>query len=117
MVGLYGGKQMTLEEIQNIDKSNCPHFSVFARDKTPLVGKKIFMRDILNRTVLVTDFRIIKSKHRTDGECLQLQIYVDNEVYVLFTGSAVLISEIRAFQDKIPFYTSITQADKYFSFA
>lgn len=108
---------MTLEEIQKIDKENCPHFSVFARDKMPLVGKKIYLRDILDKTVLVTDYRIIKSKHRADSECLQLQVYVDNEVFVLFTGSAVLINEIRESAERIPFYASITKADKYFSFA
>ena len=108
---------MTLEEIQKIDKENCPHFSVFARDKMPLVGDKIYIRDILDRTVLITDYRIINSKQRTDTECLQLQIYVDDKVYILFTGSAVLINEIRQVSDRIPFYASITKADKYFSFA
>ena len=108
---------MTLEEIEKFAKTDRPRFSVFARDKMPLVGQKIFIRDILDREVLITDYRIIKSKHRTDGECLQLQLYMDGAAYVLFTGSAVLINEIRESADKLPFYASITKADKYFSFA
>ena len=107
---------MTIDEILKINKNDAPHFSVFARDKMPLVGQKIHVQDILDKEILITDFRIIQSKHRPGGNCLQLQLYFNDTVYVLFTGSNVLINEIRESAEYIPFYTRITKADKYFSF-
>lgn len=108
---------MTIEEIEKINVSSCVRFSTFARDQVPLVGKKVRIGDILDQEVLVTDYRIFKSKHRADGECLELQIVHNGTVYVLFTGSSVLINEIRSASDKLPFFANITKADRYFSFA
>ena len=107
---------MTIDEIKKLQNAEMPRFAVFAHDKLPLVGEKKRMGEILNRDLVVTDFRIMRSKHNDGDECLQIQVLLDNDVFVVFTGSRVLIDQIRAATGKIPFRTQITRVDKYFSF-
>ncbi|MBR1380837.1 MAG: hypothetical protein IJ560_04635 [Alphaproteobacteria bacterium] len=107
---------MTIDEIKKLKNAELPRFSVFARDKLPLVGEKKRMGEILNRDLIVADFRIMRSKHNDGDECLQIQVVLDDQVYVVFTGSRVLIDQIRSVTTQIPFCTQITRVDKYFSF-
>lgn len=107
---------MTIDEIKRLKDAELPRFSVFAHDKLPLVGDKKRLGEILNRDIVITDFRVFKSKHQDSGECLQIQFLMDNNVFVLFSGSIVLISQIRDAAGQIPFRTQITKIDKYYSF-
>lgn len=108
---------MTIEEIQKLDKSGCPKFSVFAKDKLPMPGEKKFMNDLLNREITITDFRITNSKKRNGTDCLQIQFLLDNNVCVVFTGSSVLIDQIQSAREQIPFRATIVKIDKYYSFS
>lgn len=108
---------MIITDIQKIQADTCPSFAEFAKDKLPMPGDKKRLGDILNREIIVTDFRITNSKKREGDKCLQIQFLMDSNVYVLFTGSAVLIDQIQTVQDKIPFKTVIVKVDKYFSFS
>lgn len=107
---------MTIDEIKKLKIEELPKFSVFAHDKLPLVGEKVRLGEVLDQEIVVTDFRIIKSKHREGGECLQLQIRWGERVCVLFSGSVVLIHQVQFAADKMPFSATITKVDKYFSF-
>ncbi|MBD5400163.1 hypothetical protein HDR61_00220 [bacterium] len=108
---------MTIDDIRQIDTDNCPKFSVFARDKLPMPGDKKFMNDILNREIMVTDFRISGSKKRNGTDCLQIQFLMDDHVCVVFTGSSVLIDQIQSAKDNIPFRATIVKIDRYYSFS
>ena len=108
---------MTLDEIKKLQITTCPHFSSFAHDKLPMPGKKKRLDEILNQEIMVTDFRITKSKKQDGGECLQLQFVLDDEVYVAFTGSVVLIDQIQSAEGNIPFVGTIVKIDKYYSFS
>lgn len=108
---------MTLEEIAKIQSDKCPKFSVFARDKLPLPGIKRRLDDILNQEIIVTDFRITKSKKHDKSECLQIQFALGPDVYIVFTGSIVLINQIQSAKDNIPFKATIVKIDKYYSFS
>lgn len=108
---------MTMDDIKKLDKTKCPKFSVFARDKLPMPGDKKFMNDILNREITVTDFRISGSKKRNGTDCLQLQFLLGDNICVVFTGSSVLIDQIQSVKDNIPFLTTIVKIDKYYSFS
>lgn len=116
---LWGNKRekMNLAEIQKIQASLCPAFSDFAKDKLPMPGDKKRLGEILNKEILVTDFRVTKSKQRDGEKCLQMQFVMNSNVYVLFTGSSVLIDQIQSAKDKIPFKTAVVKVDKYFSFS
>ena len=108
---------MTLDEINNLKNLDCPRFSVFARDKLPLPGKKKRLDEILNREIIITDFRITKSKKRDGTDCLQLQFVIDGEACVAFTGSSVLSDQIQAVKSNIPFRGTIVKIDRYYSFS
>lgn len=110
---------MTLDEIQALNKNGCPKFSAFAKEQLPMPGDKKFLNEVLNREILVTDFRIKESKRRQGTKCLQLQFLLDDKVCVAFTGSSVLIDQVNTAYEKgvIPFQTTIVKVDKYFSFS
>ena len=111
------GNAMTPAQVLNLDKTKFPAFAVFARGKLPLPGVKMRLDQILNREILVTDFRIMKSKHHPGQECLQFQYLLDSQVCVSFTGSGVLMDQISSVGDNIPFNTTVVKIDRYYSFS
>ena len=108
---------MTLEEIEKIKDDDCPKFSVFAKDQMPMPGTKKRLDEIVNREIKILDYRIRRSTQKDGTECLQLQFLLDNEVYVLFTGSNVLTKQIKEFSNKIPFVTTVVRVDRYYTFS
>lgn len=61
------------------------------------VGDKIKMWDVLNQEIIVHQYRIDESKFKdsNSGKCLSLQIEINNQNRVLFTGSKVLTAMIQ----------------------
>ena len=108
---------MTLDEIRALNVASCDKFSNFAKDKLPMPGKKRRLDEILNREILVTDFRITKSKRKEGTDCLQIQFVLDDDVFVVFTGSSVLSDQIQSARDNIPFRGTVVKIDKYYSFS
>ncbi len=108
---------MILADITKIDVGQCHTFADFARDKLPMPGEKKRLDEILNKEILIVDYRITKSKKRQDGKCLQLQFVMNGQVCVLFTGSAVLIDQMQSVNEKIPFRTTVVKIDRYYSFS
>ena len=108
---------MTLDEIKGLDKESCPRFSTFAKNQLPMPGNKKRLDDILNREITVVDYRIRKSTKRDGTECLQIQFLLDNEVCVVFTGSSVLLNQIKEAKDNIPFPGTVVKLDRYYSFS
>lgn len=60
------------------------------------VGDKIRMWDVLNRPIIVHEFKIDESKFKDSNsrQCLSLQIELNGQKRLLFTGSKVLTSMI-----------------------
>ncbi|MBO4683180.1 MAG: hypothetical protein J5611_01205 [Alphaproteobacteria bacterium] len=108
---------MTIEEIMKLKQEDCPRFSVFARDKLPMPGVKKRLDEILNHEITVTDFRITKSKRQENAECLQIQFLLGADICVAFTGSVVLLDQIKSVKNNIPFKTTLVKIDKYYSFS
>ena len=108
---------MTIDEIKHLNVNNLESFSDFAHDKLPMPGTKKRLDEVLNQIISIVDFRITKSNKRENTECLQIQFVHNGEVCVLFTGSVVLIDQIQAVKEKLPFKTTIVKIDKYFSFS
>lgn len=108
---------MTLDEIKQLDRKDCPKFAVFAKNQIPMPGNKKHLDDIVNREITVVDFRIRKSNKRDGTECLQMQFLLGDEVCVLFTGSSVLINQIQEAKEQMPFNGTIVKIDRYYSFS
>lgn len=83
-------------------------------------GDKIKMAKILNREIIVHDFKIEDSKvfqDRGTGKCLHLQISINNEKYIIFTSSRGLLDAIQQIpRVGLPFTTTIVQEGERFKF-
>lgn len=93
-------------------------FSDFAEEEQPLEGGKLRLDDLVNREVLVTGHKIRSSKYKDkgSGKCLTLQVEVDGETHIAFTGSSVLIDQLERYRDQIPFLATIKKIDRYYTF-
>jgi hypothetical protein len=85
-------------------------------------GTKIKMVKILNREVIVHDFKIEESKvpafkEKGSSRCLHLQVSLDSEMHIIFTSSAGLIETIQLVpRDKFPFTTTIIEENDRYKF-
>lgn len=83
-------------------------------------GDKIKMSKILNREIVVHDFKLEESKvfkDRGSGKCLHLQISFQNEKHIVFTGASGLIGMIEQVpKEGFPFTTTIIQEGERFLF-
>lgn len=77
-------------------------------------GKKKRIDDVLNIELLIIAYRLGKSKF-SDGDYLSLQIEIDGEKFIIFTGSTVLADQIEKYSDKMPFLARIVKIDRYYS--
>jgi hypothetical protein len=82
------------------------------------VGDKIRIDKILNKEILVCDYRIEVSKYeKGNGKCLYLQIEIDSVKRVVFTGSSVLMDVIIQIEKRhFPFSTTIVRENDRFEF-
>jgi hypothetical protein len=79
-------------------------------------GDKIKIDRVLNRQIIVHQYKIENSKHN-NGKCLYMQIELDNTKRVLFTGSVVLLDTIQKIPEhNFPFTTTIIRNSEHFEF-
>lgn len=76
---------------------NIHKFSEFATDETALDGEKKKLSEILNQEIVVTGQMITQST-KNNGECLKLQYRLNGNLYVTFTGSKVLIKQVKKYK-------------------
>jgi hypothetical protein len=89
-------------------------FEDFSKEEI-LDGDKIRLDDILNQEVAVLGCSVKSSKHK-EGKYLTLQIELNGEKHVLFTGSKVLIDQAEKYKSEMPFMATIRKINKYYSF-
>lgn len=81
------------------------------------VGEKIQVQKLFNLPIKVLTFKIEPSKQKKGTELLTLQIEKSGEKRVVFTGSTVLIDQIkRVPDDKFPFLATIRGDNDYYEF-
>jgi hypothetical protein len=81
-----------------------------------LTGDKIKIERILNRDIVVHDYRLEDSKY-SEGKCLYLQISVGETKHVVFTGSSVLMEMIKQVpKEEFPFKTTIIKENEHYEF-
>jgi hypothetical protein len=92
-----------------------PKFSDFAKGESKLDGEKIKLKDALNQEILILNYAILRSKFK-DENYLTIQFELGSVRHVVFTGSGVLMDQIKKYAEKIPFYTVIRDFGKYYAF-
>lgn len=67
--------------------------------------------------MLVTGCRFAGSKYEKNksGKCLTLQILVNHQKRVVFTGSDVMIEQMQKHEDQIPFIATIKKINRYYT--
>jgi hypothetical protein len=90
-------------------------FSDFATpEDSRLGGEKKRLDDILNIEILLKNFRIAKSKQNS-GDYITLQFELDNRLYIAFTGSQVIIDQMKKYKENLPFLAKIIKVGKSYS--
>lgn len=81
-------------------------------------GDKIKIERILNRKIVVHEFKIENSKFAGGStKCLHLQISIGDVKHVVFTGSTVLMDMIQKVDKAdFPFETMIVKENERFEF-
>jgi hypothetical protein len=93
-----------------------PRFSDFAEESKAFDGDKKKIEEILNKEILVLDFKLKESKHHRDTQYITLQFKIDATTFILFNGSRVLAEQLEKYKDNLPFYAIIKKIDKYYTF-
>lgn len=89
-------------------------FNITTQSK-PFTGEKISLERVLNKEIIVQDYKVEDSKY--EGQRLTLQVEVERQQRVIFTGSTVLQELIEKVpKDKFPFTTTIIKENKRFEF-
>lgn len=91
-------------------------FSDFADETKSFEGDKKKIEEILNKEILIVDFKIKDSKQHKNTYYATIQFSVDNNLYIAFTGSNVLIEQLNKYENNVPFYTTIAKINKYYTF-
>lgn len=78
-----------------------PSISELLPDREILDGEKVRIESILNVPLVFTGWEIKKSKVKNAEMCLKLQFELDGERRVCFTGSNVLIDQIRSVEAEL----------------
>lgn len=92
-------------------------FSDFADEPTSLEGDKIKIDDILGQEVEILQYRISDSKYPkcNSSQCLTIQFRIKDKIMIFFTGSNILIKQMKKYGDKCPFFATVVKINRYYS--
>ena len=90
-------------------------FSDFAETRQ-LEGDKAGINDVLNRELIVHDFRVSESKYNIgDNFYTTLQVELESRKRVVFTSSVVLRNQLEKYREELPFVAKIIRINNYYS--
>ncbi len=93
-------------------------FSDFAQNKT-LEGEKVSISHVLNREIIIFDYQVKSSMVQNCDSYLTIQFsFIESQdVNILFTASAVLIDQLKSYEDYLPFRTIVKKIKNYYTFS
>ncbi len=94
--------------------SEYPRFSDFVADDV-FDGEKKRIDDILNQEILLLKFKIKDSTKREGTLYATIQFRLLGKEFVLFTGSNVIIDQLKRYEEHLPYYTTIKKIDRYYT--
>ena len=92
-------------------------YADIATTRQLMVGDKIKVDNITGKEIKVLGYEIKPSTQKENTNYLSLQIELNNEKHVVFTGSEVLMDQIKECKDDLPFLATIEKIGKYYTFA
>lgn len=100
-------------------KCKMKSFSDFNIRVSVLTGEKIKIAEVIDKEIVVEDFRIEESKYKKGNidKCLTIQFTISGERRIVFTSSDVLLQQIQKVPSEgFPFKTRITRQGKMYQF-
>lgn len=91
-------------------------FGDFAEEET-FEGEKLRLDEILNKEILVTGYKIKDSHQKKGTEYLTIHFELEGKQHITFTGSIVLMNQLKKYESHLPFLTTIKKINKYYSFS
>ena len=91
-------------------------FSDFAEEEI-FDGDKMKLDEILNKEILVTGFRVKDSHQKKGTEYLTIHFELENKRYITFTGSTVLMDQLKKYESHIPFISIIKKINRHYTFS
>lgn len=93
-----------------------PHFSDFSEDQA-LDGDKIRLDEILNKEILILGFKIKNSTKKSGTLYVTIQFKLDGVNRISFTGSEVLMDQLKRYEEHLPFYAIIKKINRHYTFS
>ena len=95
-------------------------FGDFAdKNDGPLRGEKVKILDILDKELIFLDFSVKNSKFSKNKSgkylTIQFQEKEDGDLFVVFTGSDVLINQFEKYKEHLPFKANLKNVEKYYT--
>lgn len=82
------------------------------------VGEKIATSKLLDKEIVIKDYKVLPSKFADRGERLDIQIEYKDEDRIVFTGGKYLIQTIQQIaKEDFPFKTKIIKNGEHLEFA
>lgn len=91
-----------------------PRFSDFVIEEV-FDGEKKRIDDVLNQEILILKFKIKDSTKRKGTLYATIQFRLQDEEFVLFTGSNVIIDQLKRYEEHLPFFTTLKKIDRYYT--
>lgn len=93
-------------------------YSDFKKTSNALEGDKLRIVDILDKEIIILNYRILPSKIKDAKFCLQIQYkFTDSEkLYISFTNSVVIKNLLEESKNEIPFLVTIKKEKNYYIF-
>ncbi len=87
-------------------------------DFQTFVGDKRKMHQLLNRVIIILDYKIVDSKYKENcDKCLHLQLQIGDVKHVAFTGSKPLMDTLEKVpKTDFPFTTTIVKENDWYEF-
>ncbi len=80
-------------------------------------GDKLRLDEILNKEILVTGYKIKDSHQKKGTQYLTIHFELGGEKHVTFTGSAVLMDQLKKYESHLPFLAIIKKINRHYTFS
>jgi hypothetical protein len=91
-------------------------FGDFAEEET-FDGDKIKLDEILNKEILVAGYKIKDSHQKKGTQYLTIHFELGGEKHVTFTGSVVLMDQLKKYESHLPFLAVIKKINRHYTFS
>lgn len=91
-------------------------FGDFAEEQS-FEGEKLRLDEVLNQEILITGYKIKDSHQKKGTQYLTIHFESGGKQHITFTGSIVLMDQLRKYESHPPFLTVIKKINRHYTFS